>query len=92
MPLVAQHHWSLTQVSLNFTLAIAFLGVGTVVGGLWLDRVGPRRVAMVGGILYGIGYVLAGFAAFLDLYATQPLLPMRSRRFISIGRLTTRCR
>ncbi len=62
-PLVAQHHWSLTQVSLNFTLAIAFLGVGTVIGGLWLDRVGPRKVATVGGILYGLGYILAGFSA-----------------------------
>lgn len=62
-PLVAAHHWTLTQVSLNFTLAIAFLGVGTVIGGLWLDRVGPRKVATVGGILYGIGYILAGFAA-----------------------------
>ncbi|MGZ4814235.1 MAG: L-lactate MFS transporter [Terriglobales bacterium] len=62
-PLVAAHHWTLTQVSLNFTLAIAFLGVGTVIGGLWLDRVGPRKVATVGGILYGFGYILAGFAA-----------------------------
>ena len=34
--------WTLTQVSLNFTLAIAFLGVGTIIGGLWQDRVGPR--------------------------------------------------
>jgi MFS transporter, OFA family, oxalate/formate antiporter len=62
-PLVAQNHWTLTQVSLNFTLAIAFLGVGTVIGGMWLDRVGPRKVATVGGILYGLGYILAGFAA-----------------------------
>ena len=61
-PMLAVHHWTLTQVSLNFTLAIAFLGVGTVIGGLWLDRVGPRKVAMVGGILYGLGYILAGFA------------------------------
>lgn len=62
-PLVAQNHWTLKQVSLNFTLAIAFLGVGTVIGGMWLDRVGPKRVATVGGILYGLGYILAGFAA-----------------------------
>lgn len=73
-PLVAAHHWTLTQVSLNFTLAIAFLGLGTVVGGLWLDRVGPRKVATVGGILYGLGYILAGFAeragSLHGMYAT----------------------
>ena len=47
-PLQAAHHWTLTQVSLNFTIAIAVLGVGTIIGGLWQDRVGPRRVATVG--------------------------------------------
>ncbi len=62
-PLTSSTHWTLTQVSLNFTLAIFFLGVGTVIGGLWQDRVGPRRVATVAGILYGIGYMLAALAA-----------------------------
>ena len=62
-PLVAQNHWTLTQVSLNFTLAILFLGLGTIVGGIWQDRVGPRKVATVAGIVYGLGYIIAGFAA-----------------------------
>ncbi|MGZ4821387.1 MAG: L-lactate MFS transporter [Terriglobales bacterium] len=62
-PFIAQQHWQLTQVSLTFTLAILFLGVGTVIGGLWQDRVGPRRVATVAGVIYGIGYLIAGFAA-----------------------------
>ncbi len=58
-PLVGTEHWTLTQVSLNFTIALAFLGVGTVLGGLWMDRVGPRTVATVAGVLYGIGYIVA---------------------------------
>src|SRR5260370_3650881 len=62
-PLIGAEHWRLTDVSLNFTLAIVFLGVGTVIGGLWQDRVGPRKVASVAGILYGIGYMVAGFPA-----------------------------
>ncbi len=62
-PLIGSEHWTLTQVSLNFTLAIVFLGVGTVIGGLWQDSVGPRRVATVAGILYGVGYMVAAFAA-----------------------------
>lgn len=62
-PLIAENGWKLTQVSLNFTIAVAVLGIGTIVGGLWLDRVGPRKVATVGGIIYGIGYIVAGFAA-----------------------------
>ena len=62
-PLVAIEHWPLTKVQLNFTLAILFLGVGTVIGGLWQDKVGPRKVATIAGILYGISYILAGLAA-----------------------------
>jgi MFS transporter, OFA family, oxalate/formate antiporter len=62
-PLMRAHHWPETSVQLNFTLAIAFLGVGTVIGGLWQDKVGPRRVATVAGVLYGLGYILASFAA-----------------------------
>lgn len=52
-----------TAVQLNFTLAIVFLGVGTIIGGLWQDKVGPRKVAATAGIIYGIGYMLSGFAA-----------------------------
>jgi len=60
-PLVASTGWSLTQVSLTFTIAIAFLGVGTIVGGIWQDRSGPRPVATLAGLLYGAGYLLAGW-------------------------------
>jgi OFA family oxalate/formate antiporter-like MFS transporter len=62
-PLTAKEGWTLTQVSLCFTLSIFFLGIGTIIGGLWQDRVGPRKVATVAGILYGLGYLAAGFAA-----------------------------
>jgi len=62
-PLVANYHWPLTRVSLTFTLSVAFLGVGTVIGGLWMDRVGPKKVATVAGILYGIGYLIAAWAS-----------------------------
>ena len=60
-PLVATTGWTLTQVSLTFTLAIAFLGVGTILGGLWQDRAGPRPVATLAGLLYGAGYLLGGW-------------------------------
>src|SRR3954469_13308161 len=62
-PLVSATGWTLTQVSLNFTFAIAFLGLGTIIGGLWQDRVGPRVVATVAGVLYGVSYLLAGWFA-----------------------------
>src|SRR5690349_12658806 len=63
IPLMKTEGWAETSVQLNFTLAILFLGVGTVIGGLWQDRVGPRKVATVAGFLYGIGYLLAAYGA-----------------------------
>lgn len=61
-PLVSLEHWTLTQVSLSFTINVFFIGVGTVIGGLWMDNAGPRKVATVGGIIYGLGYALSSYA------------------------------
>jgi len=61
-PLMNTGHWTLPHVSLTFTVAMVFLGVGTVVGGLWQDRVGPRIVSSVAGVLYGLGYAAAAYA------------------------------
>ena len=62
-PLMSAGHWSETSVQFNFTLAILILGLGTIIGGLWLDKAGPRIVATTAGVIYGIGYLIAGFAA-----------------------------
>jgi len=63
IPLMHSEHWIETRVQLNFTLAIVFLGVGTVIGGLWQDKAGPRKVATVAGVLYGIGYLVSSYAS-----------------------------
>ena len=54
--------WNVTDVTLTFTLAIFFLGIGSTAGGFWMDRQGPRVVATFAGILYGLGVFLSGFA------------------------------
>jgi hypothetical protein len=59
-PLVASFGWSNTTTTWAFALAIFFLGVGAIIGGRWQDRVGPRRVAVVGAVLWGLGNLLAG--------------------------------
>jgi OFA family oxalate/formate antiporter-like MFS transporter len=62
-PLMTGEHWTETSVQFNFTLAILMLGIGTIIGGLWLDKVGPRKVATTAGVIYGLGYFLSAFAA-----------------------------
>ena len=62
-PLTAQFHWSISEVTLTFTIAILIVGFAAFFGGLWLQRVGPRVVAMTGGALYGLGIFLASFSS-----------------------------
>lgn len=59
IPLATQFGWSISEITLTFTIAIFVLGVSAFVGGLWMNRHGPRVVALTGGILYGTGVFLA---------------------------------
>src|SRR5258706_5204062 len=60
IPLTKSYGWTVSQVTLAFELAILMLGIAAFAGGLWMKRSGPRRVAAVGGLCYGLGLVLAG--------------------------------
>jgi MFS transporter, OFA family, oxalate/formate antiporter len=54
--------WSNSQVAWIFSFAIFFLGASAAVGGPLLPRVGPRRMAALGAILFSLGYLIAGLA------------------------------
>lgn len=74
-PLARQFGWTVPQVTLTFTITIFMLGVSAFPGGLWLSRTDPRRVAVTGGILYGVGVFLAGFTTSLTwLYLTYGVI------------------
>ena len=62
IPLAKQFGWSIPDITLTFTICIFVLGVSAFFGGLWLNKRGPRIVALTGGILYGIGVFLASFS------------------------------
>src|SRR6202020_747475 len=62
-PLTKQFGWSIAQVTWTFTISIFVLGVAAFFGGLWLNKKGPRVVALTGGFLYGLGVFLASFSA-----------------------------
>lgn len=63
IPLAKQFHWSIAEVTLTFTICISVVGVAAFFGGLWLNKKGPRVVALAGGFLYGLGAILASFSA-----------------------------
>jgi OFA family oxalate/formate antiporter-like MFS transporter len=60
-PLLVAYHWDLRTTTWAYALAnFALAAAGALIGGFWQDRVGPRKVAMLGIVLWGSGNVLAG--------------------------------
>jgi OFA family oxalate/formate antiporter-like MFS transporter len=75
IPLAKQFGWTISEVTLTFTISIFVLGFAAFFGGLWLNKKGPRVVAMTGGFLYGTGVFLASYSHSLTwLYLTYGLI------------------
>src|SRR3954447_2353578 len=51
------------QASLPFEVTIGMIFIGTYIGGRIQDRKGPRVVALTGGVIYGIGVLIASFTS-----------------------------
>lgn len=61
-PLVDRFDWTISQVTLAYTINLLTLGFASFLGGLWMAKVGPRMVGITGGVLYGSGLFLTSFA------------------------------
>lgn len=64
-PLGDAFGWSNSMTAWAFSLAICFLGIAAAWGGTKLATVGPTRLAMSGGMLFGLGYLLGALALSL---------------------------
>jgi OFA family oxalate/formate antiporter-like MFS transporter len=62
IPLMKAHGWSDFEVSSTMMILMAVIGVSAAFGGTLVDKKGPRFVATIGGILFGSGVLLAGYA------------------------------
>jgi OFA family oxalate/formate antiporter-like MFS transporter len=60
--LVQQWHWTKTQAMLPFATSTASFAITMIFAGRAQDKIGPRYVAMLGGIILGAGMVLSSFA------------------------------
>jgi len=56
----APYDFTATQTQLIFSAGLATFAVVMVLAGRWMAQVGPRTVALAGGIVLGLGYILAG--------------------------------
>src|SRR5712671_320082 len=75
IPLSRAHGWTVSQVTVAFELAILVLGFAAFAGGLWMRHTGPRRVAILAAVLYGLGTALAGTShSLMMLYLTYGVI------------------
>lgn len=64
-PLLAIFPWTPSEASLAFTLSLAVMPVAMIFAGRIQDRQGPRRVMMVGGVMFGAGVFAIGYGTSL---------------------------
>jgi len=55
--------FSETQTQAVYSVGLAAFAVVMIMAGRWQDKAGPRKVAMIGGIVLGLGYILGGLVA-----------------------------
>ena len=67
--LVRQLGWSFTETAWAFSLTILSLGTSAAWAGALLPKVGPRRLAVTGSVMFAVGYVLASLALKWDMLA-----------------------
>jgi OFA family oxalate/formate antiporter-like MFS transporter len=65
-PMMKTHGWGSAgadfQIQVTFMILMFILGCAAAFGGTLVDKKGPRFVATIGGVLFGIGTLIAGFA------------------------------
>ena len=64
--LVRQVGWSFTQTAWAFSITIFALGTSAAWAGAALPKMGPRRLALMGSVMFASGYFIAGFALRID--------------------------
>lgn len=66
-PLIDKYGWSKDQVVFTYSLAIFIFAASTILSGWLVDKVGPKKIATFGGVLYGAGMMLASVASSLPM-------------------------
>lgn len=68
MPTIAADLDGYHLYNMAFGATVATSVVGMIVGGWWSDHAGPRRVTVVGVLLFTAGLVLAGLALSMEVF------------------------
>ncbi len=61
-PISEAYLWNNSTTAWTFSIAIFMLGVTAAWGGKNLDRIGSKKMALIGSFLYAFGYIISYFA------------------------------
>jgi OFA family oxalate/formate antiporter-like MFS transporter len=73
-PIDAKYHWGRTSIQWAFTLFVLAETWLVPLEGYLVDRLGPRPVVLVGGVLCGVAWVMNGLADSLGLLYAAALI------------------
>ena len=77
-PIQSTMNWTLTDVTITFSVAIFFLGLSAALMGKFVESKGPRIAATLAAVLFGLGTIGSGLAIYLEskilLYLTYGVL------------------
>ena len=68
LPLEKEFGWTRAQTSWVTTIGLALIAVWYVIAGFIQDRRGPRPVAVIGGLLFSLGFFLASYTRSLSMF------------------------
>ena len=77
-PIIEEFGWSRALTSVAFALQQGESGIAAPIVGVLVDKMGPRRIVIVGGVIYGVGFLLLGYIGGLWMFYVMFLV-------ISIG-------
>ncbi len=77
-PIKSAMQWTLTDVTITFSVAIFFLGLSAALLGKFVEEKGPRVAATLAAVLFGFGTMGSGVAIMMEskmlLYLTYGIL------------------
>ncbi|WP_019556467.1 L-lactate MFS transporter [Thiomicrorhabdus arctica] len=65
-PIKEEMNWTLTDVTIAFSIAIFFLGLSAALMGKFVERNGPKVAAIIAAVLFGLGTAGSGLAILME--------------------------
>jgi OFA family oxalate/formate antiporter-like MFS transporter len=59
-PSLVEAGWTRAETMAPFYTGLAFFAIVMVLAGRWMPKIGPRRLTILGGLVLGAGYAIAG--------------------------------